>query len=1434
MSEGSKDVAFMGPYGPVLGMAHRYAYLSVAIILGTICLASTIITFVLAKTHNDLKQRGRYLVFWNGLSATIVITVYLMLNAFVGDFPCFILLWTCYLCIVPWLLTYLARAWRLVYIYNQQVNVGQRTLPLSGAIELTELRPESNRDLSTGSRAVQGASAIGPTAAGSASTHLNISSLSTGLDHCTNSSGQPLQEAQTVAGSGSGSGAAKEVRQQNGSEDSAVAGIDATLTPTQTRPARRKLDAPMSPLPITKKSTLPPIPTENMPSIRNIASPAIISLPPAAAISSRIPTSNQSEDLSAQPRTLSSPASVGIFPECNGVVLATSTTLNNADAISNRANFLNNTCGWPTSVMSFDVAPPETRYRWSRFLPFNQATDGRLTVFLMGCMVIPLALCIGIQFVKPSSVQVSPMSYKCGEGPVFYPIYSLMLIFLVVACPILVHKLRWVKDGFGIRNELLMAVCIGTPGFVLYFISPFYLSKMDAGHWNHVNWLILTIFLTHINSMVLPLIQFLMRQTPRQRTNSFQARHNQFTSIHRWDSVKSFPDTLSMDTNNDASLFLFQTHSASPQVIPPQQLPLEQADSGLFEQQSRKQRSIGSMNDSVPVNYNATTGQRLRGIKGFWAKYGKHPDGNVIQLSEMCPRAFEYAIQDPEMLAELVKFSITVFSAENTKFLQEYDGLRKQVREYFRLVGHKNRNALNHHQSEVANSTITNTGDGAAPGSIRFSRPSWKEKTALISNVASSLHSRFSVCGSGPVDGEEGSIRTSGHGSMASSALEVSESPILEDGDPGSSTAVQPSRSFPTRSLGKHRQDLRGSLWRLSLQSAPARCQPNTSSAAPDELVPAETNTKDECSKNCRSHPAPSPSSMPRHGPERVAHQQKSSLSGRIYQREATMSTMDDAGDSKNGSGENESERSSFSWYGRGNIGPTSRYHDVAPSETRSYHDSTSERLYFHSGCFVSGDSDFMADSRHEDDHPPVMERESMEADARDGEGKPEAEAEARSYPLLPLSPMMPTSVSAHAFRLSERTPISPRHQPSHSDDSSPIGSVGSNGVRDGMVAFVHPRQPNRLSQPVGSSSFHSPNSSVSASFTPRLPSQPQFHSPNTVRPSQLVSSHSIPTRSVMTGEEHRQLCIATSSSSSTTSAGPFNVPLIQQHPPHSPLESQAPSQIPSQSLQQQSSATSTVRQSHTLSRPSISRGCSQTMMSMHVQRTPVPSALLSAYWEICNTFIMPNSILELNLTEAQVDEVRQLFGANDCYLEMYEPIVREVQELVYSNVWPRFVQSLQHQPQGLPRKLKRAWKTFFGKGPEDQEDEVYHGGSGIGGEGFSSKGRRDRGDRSSNFGNGSPSQDMLQNPQQEQHQLDDGSEIEGYMLAQPHASYIHGQPAYLGGELGDSGVIRLRGGLSNDGNDDGDPYEVADLNQFGVMQELDFSALQRIVIDPK
>ncbi|KAG0207290.1 hypothetical protein BGX28_001447 [Mortierella sp. GBA30] len=1257
-----KGYGTLGPYGPLLGMGHRYAYLAAAIVMGSITLSSTIITFILARTHNDLKQRGRYLVFWNGLSATGIIVVYLMLNAYVGDFPCFVLLWTSYLCIVPWLLTYLARAWRLVYIYNQQVDFGKRTLQRSSAIEMTDLHV-SNRDENSGSMIEEG-SGIGAGTGSDTETRRGMTRLidgsglgfmQSGLDHDINS-GQQLQQQQQQL----------QLQQQHPQEGGhAVAGLflspdnqsnelemkaERAVTGSAASGARRLLherdgateSPPLPSLPVSK-SSLPALPLGDGSHKHNVVTSTISRSP--SATPPRIPTPTAQTPISAKyddaklsTRAISSPVGIGILPESNGVVL-------------------DNGAPWHTESMddlfgrrqsvAFDHVVGESTHSWSRFLPFNQATDGRLAVFLMGCMVFPFVLCLGMQFVKPSPVQIDPVSYKCGEGPV----------------------LRWVKDGFGIRNELLMAVCIGTPGFILYFISPFYLSKLDAGHWNHVNWLTLTIFFCHVNSVVLPLIQFLMRQIPKQRPGSVRAgiSSSRFTSIFRWDSGKAYPGTPPLDVGSDTSSFRFHSR-ASSQVVSPPQLPHEQSDSSVYDRQSIGQHSTGSTSD-MPAYYSTTTGHRVRGMKGFWAKYGKDAEGNIVPLSEMNPRAFEYALHDPEMLAELVKFSVTVFSAENTKFLQEYEGLRKQVREYYRLVGsssgHGQTAKQSRQHSALVDSTITNhievfatESDSVEPQVPASTKPA-KKKSSLLSSVASSLKSKLSAQGGEDERGsrESSNSRDSVHGSVVGSIVDMGDGAVTQDGGPGSSMGMgfQPSSPYPTKSFGRHRSSLKGNLWRFSIQSSLRH--PNPASTAPYGSVQEEDDDKamDHHIAERRSHSAPSPLSTQQPSAERYQnhhhhhhHCQRASLGSRNYHSEVAINTMNDVIVLKRGSGGNESEQSSISWYGDGNTGSALSYQDVTPSDISSYQDTASERLRLQSGYFGGANCD----------HDPVV-------DPRRGECQ-------------------------------------------------------------GLT--------------------------TTQEIDPSLPAL------------------------------------------------------------HVPSQSQSHSQSQSQS------------QAH--SRPELGpRGLSQMTMLMPTfnRRTPVPRALQSAYWEISNTFIMPNSILELNLTEAHIHEIRSLFANSECYLEMYEPIVKEVQELVYSNVWPRFVQSIQRHPSGLPGKFKRTWKAFFGKGPEDQGDEIYHGGTGIRGEGKDVPRRWDN--------------DEL--PRSSQQRLDTCDTEDDYtqrplpMPPPPQASYIHGRPSYLGRPLAHPGVIRLRGGESEDRIDCCCENDL-DMTQFGVMQELDLSAFQRIVVDPK
>ncbi|KAF9372513.1 hypothetical protein CPB97_001209 [Podila verticillata] len=210
-------------------------------------------------------------------------------------------------------------------------------------------------------------------------------------------------------------------------------------------------------------------------------------------------------------------------------------------------------------------------------------------------------------------------------------------------------------------------------------------------------------------------------------------------------------------------------------------------------------------------------------------------------------------------------------------------------------------------------------------------------------------------------------------------------------------------------------------------------------------------------------------------------------------------------------------------------------------------------------------------------------------------------------------------------------------------------------------------------------------------------------------------------------------------------------------------------------------------------------------------RKAVVPDALLPAYWEIASTLIMPNSVLELNLNEAQVEEIRALFVTHGCFLEMYEPVVRTVQELVYANVWPRFVQTLQKHPRGLPKKMGRTWMAFFyrnapGRGEHDVEEDE--------GKESVATGSVEEGERKV-VGSSKFSLAGIQARWRQYWRRTSQPRDGGERHAQSGTEMAHG-------DHGES--MASDSGGSNDKDMDG-------LRQFGVMQELDLSALQRIIV---
>ncbi|KAK3829120.1 MAG: hypothetical protein J3Q66DRAFT_395332 [Benniella sp.] len=1179
-------------------------------------------------------------------------------------------------------------------------------------------------------------------------------------------------------------------------------------------------------------STLP-CPVQG-PSIHNITV-----TPPQSVSSPKTPTSARLGDTDPHTdssnknnygiRTISSPSGIGIFPDSNGVVLSNSNIANHGstrESISNPHDI--GQMVQRTQTITFDSIQTERKRRWSRYLPFNKVTDSRLAVFLMGCMIVPFVLCLGMQFVKPSPVQINPISYKCGEGPVFYPIYAVMLGFLAIGCPFLSWKLWWIKDGFGIRNELLMNMIIGLPGFILYFISPFYLKKLDAGHWNHVNWLILTIFLSHVNSVVLPLIQFFMRQRPKKRASSPKgSTGNPFASVLRWDSPKKSLGAATMDVCSETSSLRYNSH-ASSQIASPRH-GTDLYDSSVYDGQSiapsiRSQSPVGDDPLSSRAKYTSASGQRLRGLKGFWAKYGKDANGNVIPLSQMNPRAFEYTLQDGEMLNELVKFSVTVFSAENTKFLQEYDGLRKQVREYFKLVGYGNPGSRsqkhNRNASNLTESALGTGPEGAMHG-LDLSTRTRRKVSSILGGIATSLHSRRSPQGSTT----GGSDRASPSGSIIDSIVEECNS--VHDGEPGSSACHQPYSVHTGRSFRKPRQELKGNLWKLSLQSSFRHSNPAFVSPYGPLQEEEDTNGSLEGGQT-RSDPLPLPHDKT---PVEQRHLCKSSYGGQTH-NEMGASSMDEANESKHGSGGNESDRSSFSWYGRGNTGSALSY--VTPSDISSYQDTTADDIQY--------PSEYYSDSYSLAEIPPSAEIGNVSIH------DPLRETFDGACPIhIPLEKPLTLSESqvfAPCSKNTARSPRSSRRYTSYSAESSPIRSLDR--AREAMTPIAQQKQPCRFAMGQ-KSTFHSPSSSVSATFTPRLPSQPQTHGANTFRPYPLSCRRSISARSIMTmftTEELGQLNTARAETSNPPSM-PLSQPQCELPQPHTQVDSE-PEPEPekeSQCQQPQSSDMSSVHSHHSSlyvrSSPMSSRyrpattsqTAGQAAFPTPNQRTPIPRALLPAYWEISRTFIMPNATLELNLDEEHVEYIKRLFKNNECYLEMYEPIVREVQELVYSNVWPRFVQSIQRQPQGFSEKFLKTWHGLFGGSSRSCGDEELCTGHATTSTTFGVRrlvGWRHSGRRQQQHHIGSTSRDRLQQQPTESMLMERGFAKATSSVSPsppppppPQSSYIHG---FLGGGAGDR---------STRGGEKGEDVEM-DVGEFGVMQELDCTVLQRIVVHPK
>ncbi|KAF9331587.1 hypothetical protein BG006_005553 [Podila minutissima] len=102
-----------------LGMFRRVFLICLGTLLSTISITSTILFQQISKNDNNLRQRGRYLVALQGYFSTFFLFVICFYQAYKCRIPCAVLFWGAYLGLIPFVLVFTGRAWRLITRFDR-------------------------------------------------------------------------------------------------------------------------------------------------------------------------------------------------------------------------------------------------------------------------------------------------------------------------------------------------------------------------------------------------------------------------------------------------------------------------------------------------------------------------------------------------------------------------------------------------------------------------------------------------------------------------------------------------------------------------------------------------------------------------------------------------------------------------------------------------------------------------------------------------------------------------------------------------------------------------------------------------------------------------------------------------------------------------------------------------------------------------------------------------------------------------------------------------------------------------------------------------------------------------------------------------------------------------------------------------------------------
>ncbi|KNC97710.1 uncharacterized protein SPPG_07172 [Spizellomyces punctatus DAOM BR117] len=101
------------------------------------------------------------------------------------------------------------------------------------------------------------------------------------------------------------------------------------------------------------------------------------------------------------------------------------------------------------------------------------------------------------------TVAISP---GCVSQWEYLPQFLGTFLYYTIACPIVLWRLRSVRDNYGVRNDLLISVLTTLPLFTM-FLAWRYIPRTAYLSWHPHNWYILGLMVAHTISVLYPVIQ---------------------------------------------------------------------------------------------------------------------------------------------------------------------------------------------------------------------------------------------------------------------------------------------------------------------------------------------------------------------------------------------------------------------------------------------------------------------------------------------------------------------------------------------------------------------------------------------------------------------------------------------------------------------------------------------------------------------------------------------------------------------------------------------------------------------------------------------------------------------------------------------------------------------------------------------------------------